>query len=120
MTVKIETPTDSQSAGRRRRRRRRDIRAQLLARDGCCFYCGCPLIPAWATIDHVQPQSRGGGSHESNLVLACFRCNRRKADYDLQDLACITRRGIGLHRPKHVQIFRSRPLPVTRTDRRHV
>jgi 5-methylcytosine-specific restriction endonuclease McrA len=32
------------------------------------------------TIDHIQPRSRGGKSSWRNRVLACVRCNRRKAD----------------------------------------
>lgn len=34
-----------------------------------------------ATIDHVVPRSKGGAERdESNLVVACFPCNQRKAD----------------------------------------
>lgn len=48
----------------------------------CCAYCltqevilGMPF-----EIDHIQPGAAGGASDESNLCLACPRCNRYKAD----------------------------------------
>ncbi|RAY11141.1 HNH endonuclease [Actinomadura craniellae] len=43
---------------------------------GLCGYCGKP----GHTIDHVQPQSRGGADSWLNTVLACGRCNNRKGD----------------------------------------
>jgi 5-methylcytosine-specific restriction endonuclease McrA len=49
----------------------------LCRRDrGLCGYCGM-----WAnTVDHVVPQSRGGGTTWENTVLACGSCNSRKRD----------------------------------------
>jgi hypothetical protein len=29
-----------------------------------------------ATVEHLIPQSAGGRDHDSNMVLACYRCNR--------------------------------------------
>lgn len=43
---------------------------------GVCGYCG----GRGTTIDHIVPQSRGGGSTWENTVLACARCNGRKGD----------------------------------------
>lgn len=51
-----------------------------------CAYCGrsvskTPSIDALlATVDHIVPSSRGGGSSWLNLVSACRECNHRKAD----------------------------------------
>lgn len=55
-----------------------------------CYYCGCLThCPACApdcdpqtvaTRDHYIPVSKGGSNEISNLVLACKRCNRTKAD----------------------------------------
>ncbi|MBI1295005.1 HNH endonuclease [bacterium] len=49
-----------------------------------CGYCqsqeavlGMPL-----EIDHIMPEALGGGSEESNLWLACPRCNRFKGALD--------------------------------------
>jgi hypothetical protein len=32
-------------------------------------------------IDHLNPEARGGLTHEANLCLACILCNRSKRDY---------------------------------------
>ncbi|MFC0673289.1 HNH endonuclease [Brachybacterium hainanense] len=51
-----------------------------------CAYCGHSVSksPArealLATVDHIQPVSRGGESSWLNLVSACKECNNRKAD----------------------------------------
>jgi len=41
---------------------------------GLCGYCG----KRGHTIDHVFPQSRGGGNTWENTVLCCGKCNNRK------------------------------------------
>lgn len=51
-------------------------KANVHARDQACVYCG----GAAETVDHVLPRSRGGDSGWLNLVAACARCNRRKAN----------------------------------------
>jgi sugar phosphate isomerase/epimerase len=39
-------------------------------------------VPAELTVDHVIPVSRGGAPDRwDNVVLACKRCNWRKADH---------------------------------------
>ncbi|MEV5751246.1 HNH endonuclease [Actinoallomurus sp. NPDC052308] len=49
----------------------------LRRRDGgLCAYCG----GRGNTVDHIFPQSRGGGSTWENTVLACGPCNNRKRD----------------------------------------
>lgn len=52
-------------------------RHDILRRDGwTCAYCA-----GFAnTIDHVYPESRGGGSSWGNLVAACSPCNGEKDD----------------------------------------
>lgn len=45
-----------------------------------CQYCGVQPGSEDLTIDHVVPRSRGGQTSWENCVLACFRCNSRKAD----------------------------------------
>lgn len=39
-----------------------------------------------ATLDHVEPWSRGGRTDPSNLVTACWPCNYGKAEYSLAEL----------------------------------
>jgi 5-methylcytosine-specific restriction endonuclease McrA len=56
-------------------------RRNIYKRDRCtCQYCGAQPPMDELTIDHVVPRSRGGMSSWDNCVLACFHCNKRKAD----------------------------------------
>ncbi|ROQ38747.1 5-methylcytosine-specific restriction endonuclease McrA [Frondihabitans sp. PhB188] len=51
-------------------------RRGVLRRDAHrCAYCGKA-----ATIDHVQPRSRGGVDSWENLVACCLRCNNLKSN----------------------------------------
>ncbi len=51
-------------------------KAQVKARDGhACVYCGSTQD---LTVDHVIPRFLGGKNTMSNLVTACFPCNRAK------------------------------------------
>lgn len=65
------------------RRMLRPNRRNLLLRDEhCCQYCGLHAGPPELTIDHVIPVSRGGNpSSWENQVVACKRCNSRKANH---------------------------------------
>ncbi|WP_344236413.1 HNH endonuclease [Actinocorallia libanotica] len=57
-------------------------KAGVYKRDrGRCGYCGRP----GDSIDHIVPVSRGGESTWENTVLACTRCNHRKADVLLHE-----------------------------------
>ncbi len=72
-------------------------RKNLLERDGYrCQYCLRGLRPQEATLDHVTPRSRGGKRSWENLVVACARCNRRKANRTPREarmaLRCVPRR----------------------------
>jgi 5-methylcytosine-specific restriction endonuclease McrA len=61
-------------------------RRNLLIRDNCtCQYCSKHLTREDATIDHVQPRSRGGDTSWENVVLACRKCNIRKASRTPQE-----------------------------------
>lgn len=56
-------------------------RRNLFSRDGnCCQFCGVRFPLADLSIDHVLPQSRGGGHTWENLVCACIACNSRKGN----------------------------------------
>lgn len=55
-------------------------RRNLLLRDAfTCQYCGKHLSREDSTIDHVIPKSKGGGTTWDNVVLACQKCNVKKA-----------------------------------------
>jgi 5-methylcytosine-specific restriction endonuclease McrA len=54
------------------------VRASLMwAQGGRCYLC--PRQMAHPTRDHVVPRGKGGGSRW-NQLMACERCNVRKAD----------------------------------------
>jgi HNH endonuclease len=62
-------------------------RFKILARDGfACRYCGGRAPDVKLEVDHVNPRSHGGSDLDSNLVAACFACNRSKAALVLRDL----------------------------------
>jgi hypothetical protein len=74
-------------------------RPALFARDEWrCVYCGTQCEPAMLTIDHVQPQLRGGDSSGGNLVTACATCNLRKGHRRLSEFL--------LDEPESLQNFR--------------
>ncbi len=56
-------------------------RRSLYQRDDyTCQYCGARFPADRLSIDHVRPRSRGGKTSWDNCVLACVRCNTRKAN----------------------------------------
>jgi 5-methylcytosine-specific restriction endonuclease McrA len=71
--------------GHRTYRRRR---AHVLATTDVCYWCGRWLDPdiKWphphsATVDHIIPVSRPGGSNTSGeLVASCWECNKGRGN----------------------------------------
>ncbi|MEO0895554.1 MAG: HNH endonuclease [Bacteroidota bacterium] len=58
-------------------------RHNIFRRDGNrCVYCGSRER---LTLDHVIPRAKGGRTTWNNLVTACYKCNSKKGDLDLQD-----------------------------------
>lgn len=49
-----------------------------------CVYCGNGKRHL-LTLDHVDPQAKGGGNTWDNLVTACFDCNQEKADLTIEE-----------------------------------
>jgi 5-methylcytosine-specific restriction endonuclease McrA len=49
-----------------------------------CQYCNLALTPSQITIDHILPRSQGGIKSFTNCVIACQRCNIRKANKTLR------------------------------------
>lgn len=45
-----------------------------------CFYCGCEILNAKATLDHLFPQYFGGPTITNNLVPSCMKCNTTKSN----------------------------------------
>jgi hypothetical protein len=67
-----------------------------LKQDGCltCAYCSKTNLVIEdegmsvpkniiATLDHIVPLSKGGTNIETNLAIACYRCNTKKGSLDL-------------------------------------
>lgn len=76
------------------RRRLRPNRRNLMLRDNnTCQYCGYHGQPSELTVDHVRPLSRGGPADKwENMVVACKRCNWRKADQRPEEVGLRLRR----------------------------
>ncbi len=56
-------------------------REKVFERDAYkCHYCAKQLTRFTATLDHVQPVSRGGDNSFENLVTACLHCNSRRGN----------------------------------------
>ncbi len=54
-------------------------RMKVFERDGYkCHYCQKQLTRFSATLDHLQPVSKGSDNSYENLVTACLRCNAEK------------------------------------------
>lgn len=58
-----------------------DNRLKVFERDQFkCTYCGKQLTRFSATLDHIQPVSKGGTNVMGNLVTACLHCNSRRGN----------------------------------------
>lgn len=61
-------------------------RLKVYERDGyLCFHCGTSLTRFSATLDHIQPVSRGGDHSYTNLVTSCLHCNSRRGNSPIMD-----------------------------------
>nr|WP_315225170.1 HNH endonuclease signature motif containing protein [uncultured Albidiferax sp.] len=43
-----------------------------------CWVCGQHVLPAAATLEHIQPLSEGGNSHLENLAISHDVCNNQR------------------------------------------
>jgi HNH endonuclease len=61
-----------------------ELREQVRQRAACaCEFCGVTEtdVGGGLTIDHFQPQSKGGSDGLENLIYSCASCNQYKQDY---------------------------------------
>lgn len=66
-------------------------RRKLLETQGYrCFYCMCFLDFENATVDHLLPQSLGGGDNIENLAAACAPCNSRRGSRSVREMLRLT------------------------------
>lgn len=62
-------------------------RFRIFARDSfCCQYCGRKAPDAVLEVDHKIPKASGGKDHHTNLVTACWECNRGKGSKTIESL----------------------------------
>ena len=64
----------------------KSVRFEVFKRDSfTCQYCGKSAPDVVLEVDHIIPVSKGGDNDISNLITACFDCNRGKSDRKLND-----------------------------------
>ena len=91
--IKQSKPKTNRTGGRpplRKRKRspgRHRILGMLRVQGDTCFWCGKVVRldveqehPDRATVEHLIPDSRGGGGGRENLRVACYGCNNRRGD----------------------------------------
>lgn len=67
-------------------------RLKVFERDGYkCHYCSKQLTRFSATLDHIQPVSKGGDNSFGNLVTACLHCNAERGNKPVMDY--VTQKG---------------------------
>lgn len=89
-----------------RRLLRPNRRNLLLRDDSTCQYCGFTGPASELTVDHVVPMSRGGASDRwENLVVACKRCNWRKANHRPEEVGMHLRRHPGALTQEYAHII---------------
>jgi len=61
-------------------------RLKVFERDGYkCHYCEKQLTRFSATLDHIQPVSKGGDNSFGNLITACLHCNAERGNKPVMD-----------------------------------
>lgn len=81
----------------------RKLRAEILAREPPCYWCGVRMA---TEADHIRPASIGGRSTPDNLVPSCRPCNLRRGR-ELQTMIRNRERGGTVVAPR-VQVTRSK------------
>ena len=60
------------------------LRKILYLQNGNCFFCGMPLAEGQASVEHLNPKSRGGTSTEDNEVVCHKTLNEAFGNMDLR------------------------------------
>ncbi len=51
-----------------------------------CHYCKKQLTRFSATLDHIQPVSKGGDNSYDNLITSCLHCNSQRGNKPVMDI----------------------------------
>ena len=74
-----------------------DNRLKIFERDEFkCKYCGKQLTRFSATLDHIQPISKGGTNSIDNLITACLQCNSSRGNRPVMEALTVTSSGPGI------------------------
>ena len=69
------------------KRKKKDIKHELFGKqEGLCSGCKIMFNYANFEVDHIVPQSKGGGDNIENLQLLCSSCNKIKGDKPMEYL----------------------------------
>lgn len=81
ITIKMPAVVRLLARVRGKRRAVKFSRINVATRDEFrCQYCAVRLPLSKLTYDHVVPRAQGGRTVWENIVMACYRCNERKAN----------------------------------------
>lgn len=70
----------------KRKQLSKKVRFEIFKRDSFkCQYCGQSSPDVILEVDHIKPVSDGGTNDMTNLITACFDCNRGKSNILLDD-----------------------------------
>ena len=102
-------------------------REEIFERDEWrCVYCGEQFAASALSVDHVQPQVRGGDNSGGNVVTACATCNfrkghRRLAEFLLDEPAALANfRQLARHVwPRHIRTLNEALRAGARRAGRH-
>lgn len=74
----------------KRRNLSKKLRFEVFKRDDfTCQYCGKKAPDVVLEVDHIEPVAKGGTNEITNLITACFECNRGKSDKKISDNATV-------------------------------
>ena len=65
-----------------------------------CWMCRCQLNRIAATVDHLQPKSKGGRNVEDNFKLACSPCNNARGNRSIPHRLALELKGLAPAKPK--------------------
>lgn len=94
------------------------IRFEVFKRDGfLCSYCGRTPPDVTLECDHIEPVSKGGGDQMTNLITACFDCNRGKTNIPLDKAPARLSENTEILREKEDQLKEYRKI-IAKVERR--